>query len=179
MGLLKKLPSFSKKSRPKPTDRPPLPTSPPVEPLSLKLDFEGHSQQQNTTNTTVDFNHFSNANLIRSSIAENSLAPVPAPATTTNTATQNAGASLLDDIFSELNQTQTSPAQDSLQADISLAFALSQQLQLDTTSTQQQQPQQQQMLQQQAKELPASNTLFGQDSIYSSYLNGLQREDGD
>ncbi|ORZ23160.1 hypothetical protein BCR42DRAFT_446871 [Absidia repens] len=174
MGLLKKLPSFSKKSRPKPSDRPPLPSSPPVEPLSLKLDFEDLSQQQNITNTTIDFNRSSNANCITSSAAENALAP-----DATNTATPNAGASLLDDIFSELNQNQASPHQDSLKADISLAFALSQQLQLDTTPSQQQQPQQQQTLQPQVKELSASNTLFGQDSIYSSYINDLQREDGD
>lgn len=103
MGLLKKLPSFSKKSRPKPTDRPPLPLSPPVEPLSLKLDSEDLSQQQNINNVTMNFNRPSNAN-------GNASAPAPAPATTTAaTATPNPGASLLDDIFSELKQT--SPAQ--------------------------------------------------------------------
>lgn len=102
MGLLKKLPSFNKKSRNKTTERPPLPSSSTIDPpLSLKLDFEGESQRPHHVNGTPN-------KTITTTTATSSPPPPPPPTTNAGAATN---ASLFDDIFSELSQPSSVPVQ--------------------------------------------------------------------
>ncbi|KAI8342447.1 hypothetical protein BC941DRAFT_412794 [Chlamydoabsidia padenii] len=164
MGLLKKLPSFNKKTRNKTSERPPLPSSSTIEPpLPLKLDFEGESQQHLNVNNTT--NHLGQSNTVPT---------FTTPSSQTNETTTT-GAGLFEDIFSELNRSP--PARDSLHDDISLAFALSEQLQLDSTPGQPQTKQWQ--TKEPVKSPVTSSSLFGKDSIYSSYLNGLHQPEGE
>jgi hypothetical protein len=100
MGLLKKLPSFNKKSRNKSTERPPLPSSSTIDPpLSLKLDFEGESERPQHVNGTLN-----------KSITTTTAAASPPPPSSTNAATAT-NTSLFDDIFSEFNQPSSVAAQ--------------------------------------------------------------------
>ncbi|KAG0168084.1 hypothetical protein DFQ28_005488 [Apophysomyces sp. BC1034] len=132
----------------------PLPTSPPpskLQPLTLDLDFESTQPQLTKKPVTT---------------------PLTVNKSVSATRPVESG-SLFDDIFSELKGKPAEPI-DGLQSDLSLAVALSQQLQLDapiTTKLASATPVPQ-TLQKPTASKP--DFLSGNDSIYSSYLLGLR-----
>ncbi|KAF7729533.1 hypothetical protein EC973_004207 [Apophysomyces ossiformis] len=160
MGLLKLGSLYNKKkSKEKQQNSPstpppvPVPTSPPLklEPLTLDLNFELNEPQAN-----------------KQPVVTTQIAPKSAPATR-----PLESGSLFDDIFSEL-KAKPLGTQDEFHSDLSLAVALSQQLQLDaptttkvTNATSAQKPTRNQPT-------PKSDFLINDDSIYSSYLRNLR-----
>ncbi|CAO3655298.1 unnamed protein product [Mucor fragilis] len=170
MGLLK-LGSLYKKKSKKDTSPPPVPApvAPKLEPISLELNLGLNNSSIHDTNT---------------------IATTTLPQQQRNINTTPAGSgSLFDDIFSELTTTAKPVVQqDAMQNDISLAVALSQQLQLEenkstngmTGTTQKGSNAVSSTSNSNKNEAPSSNVanfLLGGDSIYSSYLRNISALD--
>ncbi|KAL0140894.1 hypothetical protein V8B55DRAFT_1511327 [Mucor lusitanicus] len=174
MGLLK-LGSLYKKKSKKDTLPPappvPAPVAPKLEPISLELNLGlNNSSSIHDTNT----------------IATTTL---PQQQRNINNALAGSG-SLFDDIFSELTTAKPvaqQQAADAMHNDISLAVALSQQLQLEEKNstngmTGTAQKGSHTVLSSNKNEAPSSNVanfLLGGDSIYSSYLRNISALDHD
>ncbi|CAO3595613.1 unnamed protein product [Absidia cylindrospora] len=162
MGFLQRLPSFSKRNRNKIAGSSPVTLS--LDPLKENVKPNLHQQPLNVTPLDATANIKTNPIDSKTTPSTNPIDSKTTPSAKTY--------GLLDDIFTELNQTP--PSRDSLQANISLSFALSQHLQPSSTPNQQQH---------QAKEVSASSTnplisstLFGQDSIYSRYTSKPEQD---
>ncbi|CAO0802171.1 unnamed protein product [Mucor circinelloides] len=169
MGLLK-LGSLYKKKSKKDTLPPPVPApvAPKlIEPISLELN--------------LDLNNSSSIHDTRT------IATTTLPQQQRNTNNTPAGSgSLFDDIFSELTTSKPVAQQDAMQNDISLAVALSQQLQLEETNSTNRMTGTAQKgsntvsSSSNKNEASSSNVadfLLGGDSIYSSYLRNISALD--
>ncbi|KAI8068266.1 hypothetical protein BC940DRAFT_333022 [Gongronella butleri] len=161
MGLLRKLPSFSRpKTRPKePEDRPPMPMPASSASPALQIDLGFDKVETTTTHTAVAGTH--------------AAVEPPKPASSAS----GPSTSLFDDIFSELKQQEHHD--DSLLADYSLALAYTDQLQVsgttasvsNGTSVANGSSMASQGVAAPTRTLTTSTSLFGPDSIYSNYAS--------